>query len=104
MFQPDLMEILQQAYLGILRLNERLEDGMELGDGRKRVRERLGSQVQERLDEDLDPERMVRGIAGSVDGQGVGQVFEDLQGLFWSAFLLDGCQQVVSCCGPWKTA
>lgn len=72
---------------------------MKLGDRRKTVRETLRAQIQERLHEHIDLQRIVRLLLVAdvaVVLVRIGQVFEDAQHLIGGALLPDGNDQLES--------
>ena len=83
--RPQLAQRPQHADLGLFGVADGLQGRVELGDGRERVREALAAQIEQRVDEHPDAERMALLILFFV-----GDFFEDAQHLFVAHFGLDG--------------
>lgn len=94
--RPELENVVQYTDLGLLRLGQGPEHRMELGDGGKAVRERLGAEIEQCLDKDIDLQS-IKGAIGHLLAAipAAGYLLQDVDDLLGQALLPDGHHQLM---------
>jgi len=101
---PQLVDVVQDADLCLLRFGQGAEYRMELGNGREAVRERLRAQIQQRLDEYIDFQGIKAAVGHLLAAVAAARdVLQDVDHLLGRAFLPDGHHQLMGHRGTRQT-